>query len=90
MTWQQQQLLQQQEEAREGHGTRGGPPSTDSIGQICGAASHHSMPFLGWETSVDWWQRIILQTCDNLQGQKIFRVRKVTFLEICAKLTLEL
>ncbi|XP_025060606.1 protein ANTAGONIST OF LIKE HETEROCHROMATIN PROTEIN 1-like [Alligator sinensis] len=42
------------------------------------------------EKSVDWWERIVLQTWGDQQWRENFRMTKATFLEICAELTPEL
>ncbi|CAM4691416.1 unnamed protein product, partial [Caretta caretta] len=39
--------------------------------------------FWAWETSTDWWDRIVLQVWDDSQGLRNFRMRKGTFMELC-------
>ncbi|XP_065435194.1 uncharacterized protein LOC135978000 [Chrysemys picta bellii] len=39
--------------------------------------------FWAWETSTDWWDRIVLQVWDDSQWLQNFRMRKGTFMELC-------
>ncbi|XP_053896290.1 uncharacterized protein LOC128843456 isoform X1 [Malaclemys terrapin pileata] len=39
--------------------------------------------FWARETSTDWWDRIVLQVWDDSQWLQNFRMRKVTFMELC-------
>nr|XP_048679537.1 uncharacterized protein LOC125623755 [Caretta caretta] len=39
--------------------------------------------FWAWETSTDWWDRIVLQVWDDSQWLRNFRMRRGTFMELC-------
>ncbi|KAG6933784.1 hypothetical protein G0U57_018479, partial [Chelydra serpentina] len=43
--------------------------------------------FWARETSMDWWDRIVLQVWDESQWLRNFRMRKGTFLELCELLS---
>ncbi|EMP25007.1 Pleckstrin like proteiny domain-containing family A member 5, partial [Chelonia mydas] len=46
--------------------------------------------FWAWETSTDWWDRIVLQVRDDSQWLRNFHKRKGTFMELCDLLSLAL
>ncbi|CAM5109571.1 unnamed protein product [Natator depressus] len=39
--------------------------------------------FWAWETSTDWWDRIVLQVWGDSQWLRNFRMRRATFMELC-------
>ncbi|XP_053892137.1 uncharacterized protein LOC128841270 [Malaclemys terrapin pileata] len=63
--------------------SQGTGPSNVQIMVLLGQVHAVERRFWAWETSTDWWDRIMLQVWDNSQWLRNFRMRKGTFMELC-------
>ncbi|CAM4663458.1 unnamed protein product [Lepidochelys kempii] len=58
-------------------------PANACIMVLMGQVHAVECRFWAWETSTDWWDRIVLQVWDDSQWLRNFRMRKGTFMELC-------
>ncbi|CAM4671232.1 unnamed protein product [Caretta caretta] len=65
-------------------------PGNAGIMVLMGQVHAVERRFWARETSTDWWDRIVLQICDDSQWLQNFRMRKGTFMELCDLLSLAL
>ncbi|XP_050773769.1 uncharacterized protein LOC127031078 isoform X2 [Gopherus flavomarginatus] len=59
-----------------------GPCNLD-IMAVIGQVHTVERRFWAWETSTDWWDRIVLRVWDDSQWLQNFRMHKGTFMELC-------
>ncbi|CAM4581038.1 unnamed protein product [Lepidochelys kempii] len=59
-----------------------GPGNLDILVAV-GQAHTMERQFWARETSIDWWDRIVLQVWDDFQWLRYFRMRKGAFMELC-------
>ncbi|CAM5131483.1 unnamed protein product [Natator depressus] len=62
-------------------------PSNLEIMVLLGQAHAVECRFWAWETSTEWWDRIVLQVWDDSQWLRNVHMHKCTFMELCGLLS---